>query len=497
MVGPDVLHVPDGDAVESELAIRSLRHFIHQGDDPDGRTRGAWPHVEPRRFQGGWHIDAICEHLEAVTAGEVNRLLITVPPRTMKSLSTAVFWPAWWWLRSPHWRWIFASYAGPLATRDSARCRNLIQSDWYQRLLQYRAQVHGEPHWLLAGDSNLKQRFENDRGGVRMATSVGGGATGEGGDVVAVDDPHKIEQADSEDVRLDTIDWWATTMRTRLNDPEDGAMVVVQQRVHDGDLAGWCISHDYTHLCLPMRWEPAHPFLWPDDPRTTAGALLWPGRMGEEAAAELERDMGSYRRSSLLQQNPAPATGSIFNAAWWRTYQLAPAEQAGKCGRVILSVDCAFKDEEDNDYVVMQAWGAQGADRYLLGQLRARMDFPTTVRALVDFAAQWPSAKVKLVEDKANGSAVIASLRRKISGLIPVNPTDSKIARARSVAYIVEAGNVWLPTPEYAPWRDEYVGEHARFPKGENDDQVDATTQALHRLESQRAAERSTIDPWA
>jgi hypothetical protein len=228
----------DGGA--AERARRSLREYI----------RMAWHVVEPSTpYVHGWHIDAMCEHLEAVTAGEIRNLLITVPPRHMKSLTVSVFWPTWEWLTHPERRWLFSSYALSLAIRDSLKCRRLILSPWYQR--------HFGHVYALTDDQNAKLRFENDKTGYRLSTSVGGAATGEGGDRLVCDDPHNVREADSDVIRAATLVWWDETMSTRLNDPATGARVIIGQRVHENDLAGHVLEQGgYEHLCLRCEYEP-------------------------------------------------------------------------------------------------------------------------------------------------------------------------------------------------------------------------------------------------
>src|SRR6266849_2240648 len=177
--------------VDRELATRSLGEFVRQ----------AWLIIEPLTpFVPGWHIDAICDHLEAITRGELRNLLINVPPRHMKSLLVSVLWPAWEWIAHPERRWLYSSYASSLSIRDSVKCRRLIDSPWYRRLWGDR--------FRLTTDQNTKTRFDNDRSGYRIATSVGGAATGEGGDRLVCDDPHNVQDAESDSVRKATLDWW-------------------------------------------------------------------------------------------------------------------------------------------------------------------------------------------------------------------------------------------------------------------------------------------------
>src|ERR1700682_1533436 len=250
------------DEINRELATRRLREFVVQ----------AWPVLEPTtHFVPGWHLDAICEHLEAITLGQIRNLLITVPPRHMKSLAVSVFWPCWEWLRWPERRWLYASYAETLSIRDSLQCRRLIQSPWYRRGWADR--------FVLTGDQNEKRRFENNRSGYRIASSVGGSNTGEGGDRVIVDDPHNVNDAESDPVRQTALTWCDTVMSTRLNAPKTGAKVIIMQRVHEQDLGGHVLEQGgYEHLCLPAEYEGSRrkTVIGWSDPREQIGELLWP-----------------------------------------------------------------------------------------------------------------------------------------------------------------------------------------------------------------------------
>ena len=472
--------------IEQERATRSLREFVRQ----------AWHVIEPSTpFVPGWHIDAIIEHLEAISFGLIRNLLINVPPRHMKSLLVSVLWPAWEWIRWPERRFLYSSYAAQLSIRDSVKCRRLIESQWYQSRWADR--------FALTGDQNTKGRFENNRSGYRLSTSVGGAATGEGGDRVVCDDPHNVQEAESDSVRKRTLDWWDTVMSTRLNNPKTASQVIVMQRCHQRDLSGHLLEKGgWEHLCLPAEREEesrATSIGW-SDPRTEQGELLWPERFGPEEIESLKRSLGSYAAAGQLQQRPSPAGGGILKRHWFRFWQppdgnLPPVEVRLPDGTVqsvaavhvrhvdeqIQSWDCAFKDLETSDYVVGQVWGRVGGKFLLLHQVRQKMDYPTTVKAVRQLSADWPYCLAKLIEDKANGSAVIQMLMYDLPGILPVNPQGGKVARAAAISPLVEAGNIYLPHPLYAPWVKDFIEECAAFPNGAHDDQVDAMTQALIR----------------
>jgi hypothetical protein len=289
------------DEIDQELARRRLREFVRQ----------AWPIVEPSTpFVPGWHIDAIIEHLEAVSRGQIRNLLINVPPRHMKSLLVSVFWPAWEWIRWPERRWLYSSYAASLSIRDSVNCRRLIESPWYQR------------RWgrvfSLTSDQNTKGRFDNNRTGYRLTASVGGAVTGEGGDRIVCDDAHNVQEAESDSIRKSTVDWFDIVMSTRVNDPRTAAKVVVMQRCHQQDLSGHLLEQGgWEHLCLPAEYEgpPCTTVIGWTDPRTEPGELLWPERFGRPEIDDLKRSLGSYAAAGQLQQRPSPAGGGVFKVS--------------------------------------------------------------------------------------------------------------------------------------------------------------------------------------
>ena len=474
--------------VNRELATRRLHEFIKQ----------AWPIVEPAtRLIWGWHLDAICEHLEAVTRGQIRNLLITVPPRHMKSLAVSVFWMCWEWIQWPERRWLFSSYAESVSIRDSLRCRRLVQSPWYQANFGIR--------FALTGDQNEKQRFENDKGGWRIATSVGGANTGEGGDRVICDDPHNVKEAESDASRKNACDWWDQVMSTRQNNPRNGARVIIMQRLHQADLAGHVLEQGgYEHLCLPAEYEGSErkTVIGWRDPRTEIGELLWPEQFGPDQIAELKLRLGSYGASGQLQQRPSPICGSILQRGWWKFYTRPLGLQHGDV--VIQSWDLAFKGGTNSSFVVGQVWLRRGGGFALVDQIRAKLTFPETLEKFREFSARWPYSIAKLVEDKANGPALIAMLQQEISGIIPVKPDGSKEARALAVSPLIEAGNVWLPDKSIAPWIDDFIDECAAFPKGAYADQVDCCTQAIKALylgyeEEQRwipCVQRKVISPY-
>lgn len=437
----------------------------------------AWTVIEPgREYMHNWHIDAICEYLEAVKAGQITRLIINQPPRSMKSISVTVMFPTWMWIDWPESRWLFASYSASLSTKHSLDRRTIMQSEWYQ--------TRWGDRFAFAGDQNLKTEYSNDKRGTMIATSVGGTATGKGGDFVIVDDLHNPEGAESDTERETAIRFFDQTLSTRLDDKKAGVIIVVMQRLHEKDLTGHLLAEigGYEHLKLQGIANAKTVIHFPVSGKEIIREqdhIMWPEREDEKAHEAAKKALGTYGYSCQYDQDPSPKEGGILKRKWWKFYKQAPMFD-----EIILSWDCAFKDEEQSktgkvDPVCGQAWGRKGGDFYLLDQVLGPMDFPTTLKAVTTFSAKWPLAFAKLVESKANGPGVVAMLKSKISGLVEIEPEGGKVARANAVAPLAEAGNVYLPDPLIASWIHDFIEECAKFPKAAHDDQVDAMTQAI------------------
>lgn len=457
----------------------------------------AWPVLEPHApFTEAWHIEAICDHLMAVSRGEIKRLVINIPPRHLKSLTVSVFWPAWVWATKPGLKWLCTSYGYNLVIRDSVKTRRLIQSAWYQQNWGHR--------YRLSGDQNAKARFDNDQGGYRIVNSLDSGVTGEGGDIIVVDDPSQLGDATNPGALQSVADVWDGVLATRLNDPVTGAMVIIMQRLHENDLTGHVLREGgWTHLYLPTEYESkrkcvtflprdldgegrpqphAQPFFW--DPRTEEGELLCPNRFPPHSVASLKMK-GDFFFAAQQQQRPVPAGGGLFKESWWQFYHTLPAD-LDVYGDACQSWDCSFKDLATSSYVVGTVWARKGSLIYLLYRLRKRMNLPETLAAIRSVSNMFPWVGPKLIEDKANGTAAISMLQSEISGIIPITPEGGKESRAQAVTYLVEAGNVLLPDPANQPWVKELISEFTSFPRGEYSDQVDSATQAWYWFHQRR-----------
>jgi predicted phage terminase large subunit-like protein len=458
-----------------ELCNLTLSQYIRQ----------AWHILEPTTpYTHGWHIDAISDHLEAVSRGEIRNLVINMPPRHMKSLSVSVFWPTWVWTREPSKRWLFSSYAQELAIRDSLKSRRLIQSKWYQE--------RWAAIYQLTSDQNVKSRFENNRTGYRLATSVGGGATGEGGDIVVVDDPHQIDQVESDVVREGVLTWWDETMSTRLNDADTGSRVIVMQRLHESDLSGHVLAKgNYEHLTLPAEYEPATYVTgigW-SDPRTEDGELLWPQKFSRQALSDLKLALGSYGVAGQLQQRPAPRGGGMFKRPWFEIVADYPrdftfvrywdkaATEAGKGSTSYTAGVLGAVDRNRIFYildVVRGQWSAGERDRII--KQTAILDAHT-------YGLDNPAAvKIWGEQEPGSGGKESADSFIKLLAGYPAykdKVTGSKEVRANPLASYAEAGNVKLLQAE---WNSGYLDRMCFFPMGTYKDETDATSGAFNHL---------------
>lgn len=445
-------------------------------------VRIAWPILEPTTpLQWNWHLDLLCDYLMAVKKGDCRRLIINVPPRSMKSLLCTVFYPVWRWCADPQRRFMFVSYSEELSTDHSVFRRNVVSSEFYRNGCGYRVR--------LAKDQNLKTQYENTKRGVMFSTSIAGSATGKGCDELIVDDPINAKKAFSDQEREAANRNFDATFRSRLNDPANGAIIVIMQRLHEDDLTGHLLKQEpnaWTHLKLPAEFEHDQKWEFPVSKREPigkhAGDLLWPERFPRSVLDDLKTALGSWSFAGQYQQSPSPVSGAIIQREWIHYYRELPAATGSV--RWLQSWDCSFKDTRESDYVVGQVWMRVGANHYLVDQVREHMDFVRTRQAIKDMTAQYPQATAKLIEDRANGPAVISALRAEIPGMIAVDPKDSKMGRLYSVSPLFEAGNVFLP--ESARWVGDFVEELTRFPNAAHDDQVDACTQALQYLRDQR-----------
>lgn len=457
-----------------ELAKRSLADFARQ----------SWHVLEPGTpIKWGWALDAICEHLEAITAGQIKRLLMNVPPGSMKSLLTGVMWPAWEWINRPELRIIGTSHAQHLAIRDSLKCRRLVQSDWYQA----RWPVN------LVSDQNSKTKFENDKTGFREAMAFTG-MTGSRGDRIAVDDPHSVDDANSAARLYSDVLTFREALPSRVNN-DQSAIAIVMQRLNEGDISAVAIELGYDHLCIPMRYDGerrATGIGW-TDPRKIIGDLMFADRFPEAQVVDLEKSLGSYATAGQLQQRPTPRGGGIIKSNWYGFYLVPPAIE----WRAIFA-DTAQKTGRENDYSVLQCWGRSIVGQaVLLDQIRGKWEAPDL---LMQSRAFWNKHKAIAgkgqlraikVEDKVSGTGLVQTLRREGIPIHGIQRNNDKVTRAHDAAPFIESGNVLLP--EDAPWLADFLKESDTFPMGSHDDQLDPMFDAIRDVQIAPVVQSATV----
>lgn len=422
--------------------------------------RGAWI---PSRV-GSYLCERVQEFIERPTTGAYEILILSMPPQHGKSLTITETLPSWYIARNPRGRVIEISYSEDFAQLFGRR--NKAKLEEFGSLFGVQ----------LASSPNSATEFETTEGGGMISRGITSGVTGRPASVMIIDDPIKTRQeAESETHRRRIWEEWESSFRTRL---QAGAkVIVIQTRWHEDDFAGRLIANEgerCTVINLPCEAEADDPLGRP------VGAPLCP-EIGKDAAwlADFKKaytaSEGGRAWAALFQGHPTAATGNLFRREWWQYYDTAPEMM-----QTILSVDATFKDGNENDFVALQVWGKRAADCYLVDAYKGHLNFPETLRMIRSFCEKYPAMRIKLIEDKANGPAIIQMLRHEIPGIVAVNPEGGKVARANAVVGAIEAGNVYLP--RYAAFTADFVEECAAFPAAAHDDQVDAMTQALNRL---------------
>ncbi len=444
-----------------------------------GFIKRSWSILEPgREFNTGWHIDAICEHLEAVTHGQLTRLLINVPPGFMKSLSTEVFWPAWEWgpRNRPDLRYVSASYSSDLTIRDNRRCRNLIQSPWYQRLWGKR--------FRIVSDQNAKTKFETDFAGFKIATSVGGLGTGERGDRFIIDDPHNVKDGESEAKREAALMWFTEVVSTRLSDPSKSSIIVIMQRVHELDISGLIISRElgYEHLMLPMEFEPERKCFTSigfEDPRTKDGELLWPERMTPAVVKRDKEVLGTYAVASQFQQRPAPRGGGMFKREWFEIVDSVP-----RLRETVRAWDLAASETKSSAWTCGLKMSRTPDGFFYVEDVVRIQGSPNKVERLLRKTAAKDGVLVRISGPQDPGQAGKAQaqyLSRQLAGYVVrfTTETGDKETRAKPVASQAEAGNIKLVR---GLWNEDFLEEITVFPFSVFKDQADAFSRAFNEL---------------
>lgn len=428
------------------------------------------------------HTELICEVLQRIADGEQLSMLIEMPPRHGKSMTVTESFPSYYLMKNPDKRVIVAAYSDGLAKKFGRLNRNKFNEYAYELFnIQLSEANAAVKDWGIEGK----------QGGM-ISTGIGGSITGQGADLMIIDDPIKnMKEASSQTIRDNIWDEWEATLSTRLHD--GASVIVIMTRWHEDDLIGRLLARSprkWIRLRLPAIAEDEDDLLG----RTPGEPLCRELGFDERWAADKKAEVGSRTWNALYQQRPSPAGGSIFKREWIR-YYVRTEEQKREWGlsddvavlpihfdKVAQSWDCTFKGTDTSDFVAGGVWARKKARYFLLDVEHRRMGFADTLKAIRTMSDKWPNARSKYIEDKANGSAIIEMLKDEISGIVPVDPEGGKEARANAVSPLFEAGNVYLPHPNMCSWVDDLIEELVSFPNAAHDDLVDMTTQALNQL---------------
>ena len=476
--------LPTLDRIRAKMVRRSLAEFVKKG----------WHVLEPTTpLQWNWHLEAMCDHVQALFEGRIakNNLLLLVPPGSMKSLIVSVFAPAWWWIDHPEWRGIFSSANPRVTIRDSTRCRDLILSDWYQRI--------AAPKWRMVDDQNTKQLFRNTKRGWRMAVSANAKVTGDRADGLFWDDLLDAAEAQSQTERDTVIYWYDHAFANRLASPTKGIRCGVMQRLHEVDPAGHVIeSGEYEVLEIPQEFQELtekHPRVttsigW-TDPRTKPGELMFPSFFTEAFLAKERRRLGpSTGYAAQHNQQPAPAGGILFKREWWKLMKMPPdwkelpmekLRAALGIRRIASGWDTALGEKQSNDFTSNHVI-AELENKYLvLHWHQDRMNAPTTKTSVVTNHARWNPEAVPIEgEGSASGKAIVQMLKNDTRVPAIEVPNIAKEIRWQKVSPTLESGLVYLPEGE--AWVEAFIEYMAKVPRGAHDDAADSFAVALEWL---------------
>ena len=460
--------------VVDELMRRDLTAFV----------RRSFETVVPNEtLRLNWHIHAMTYALEQVRQGNIKRLIITIPPRHLKSITTSVAFPAFLLGHDPSSKIVCVSYSTDLAIKHARDCKAVMTSGWYRRIFP----------GMRISEKNTELETVTTQRGYRMATSPGATLTGLGGNYIILDDPMNPKQAMSKAQRTSVIQWFGNTLLTRLNDKSRDVIIVVMQRLHVDDLVGILLEQGgWHHLDLPAIADAPQkvPIARKKFHRRKTGDILHPALEPAHILEEIKARMGTMDFSAQYLQRPIPAEGNLIRREWIKLYRALPEKKSGDS--TVISWDTAMKPTEISDYSVGTAWYVQGDNCYLIDLVRGRFDFAELKRAVIGRRNQWPDAHI-LIEDKGSGTSLIQELRREQVNPIAITPDVDKVTRVYATQPRFESGSVHFP--ENAPWLDDLIGELLGFPEGRHDDQVDSISQALAWIEKRKQSHMPIVAP--
>jgi len=474
MPGEDPTDLEKRYLLKREIEINRKLEAIKAADSLYLFAMVAFEILEPgKTFEPNWHIKLICEYLELVSDGAIRFLVINIPPRHMKSLLVSVIWPVWIWNKRKEKRMIFSSYAMELSIFQSQKRRRLIESSWVATNFKGLSVPHGS--------EDRKALTENESLGFFKSTSTGAMVGGQGSDIIVSDDPSNPEKAESKADREAANAHVEYLVGTRLDNPKTGAVVLCQQRTHHDDSTARIISkwkeagEDFVVVSIPAEAEKNETIIFPKSGETferKEGDLLWPSRFGPVEIAKMKIVLGPYGTSAQLQQRPTPKGGGLLKREWWRRFSEPPAHL--KLGWFL---DTATKDGQENDWTVALLMGKGEDGLYVLDVVRKKIQAALLEEFVSDIWAM-RKASVLSIEDKDSGQRVIQYFKmKKCYPVRAYKPEGDKSYRLSLCAPMLFAGKVFIP--ESAPWVHKFLEEVEQFPRGENDDQVDALSQAV------------------
>lgn len=466
-------------AMEAALGPRSFRAFY----------RMAWRDIDPAHLLWSWHMDTLCDLLQAAARREERNIAICIPPRLGKSNLVSVAFPAWVWTWFPAAKFITASYEMTLATRDAVKTRRLVQSEWYQQRWGplSRHLPKGHPGVELQGDQNNKTFYETTAGGHRFCATPGRMVTGHGGDFIIGDDLNHILKAESPISRQEVLDWWFEVIPSRLNEQDRGVKIIVQQRVHTHDLAGECIRRGYHKVVLPMEFEADHPDRSPLDMRTVEGELLHPARMSMVGLTNLKTALGTYGTAGQLQQRPAPRGGGLFKREWFLIVDEVPVEAMASTVRKWDLAATRATGQNDPDYTASVKLGRDEVGHVYILDVTWMRDTPSSVDNAIKVLATHDGTRNRTILPQDPGAAGVGRMEAQARFFAPLavefvaetKETGGKVERARGLIAFAEAGNLRM---KRAPWNEHFLTEISEFPNAAHDDIVDAASGAFTAL---------------
>lgn len=457
--------------LEKEIYNSDLHYFIKR----------CFNIINPNtKYVDNWHIEAISRVLEKVEDGTIKRLIINMPPRYLKSICASVVFPAWIMGKFPNKRIIVASYSEKLSLKHSTDCRFIMESDFFKRIFS---------DCVLSNTQNQKYKFATTQNGYRFATSVNGTLTGEGGDILIIDDPHNPNDIFNSNLREKTINWYSNVFSSRLNDKKNGAIIIVMQRLHPNDLSGYLLEKNkdlWYHLNLQAISDIDYKINIGNFKKIfKKGEILFPAREGKNELEKIKNDMGTYTFNTQYQQKPLIQESSMIKKSWLKEYN-------DKIGfeNIFLSFDTAIKAGVNNDPTVCTVWGEYKNNYYLFDVVREWLEYPELKKISIDLIKKYNPVAV-LIEDKASGQSLIQDLKNELrQNIIPIKITKDKITRFASVTPFFESGRIFIL--ENTEWIVDYKNELLSFPNSLHDDQVDSTSQFLNWIKTSNKSLKQT-----